>query len=522
MTFSRAKAAALLAVLSASVASVASVGCVGRRAKPPSGSITISVPYAIETLDPHASWSAGGLAIAANLYEPLVGTDATLRPRPALATAWENPDPLTWIFHLRRGVRFHSGNPLRARDVAYSIARLRSGGRFDLAPYADDIADVETPDAYTVRLRTRDPVTILLAKLQYVFIVPDGSSADELSRREDGTGPYRLRQWTRGSRMTMVAFEDYWGGKPDLERVTFWLDRSPEQAAKDFLAGASQLAQGEGGKVEDALSRAGAHVERRSSLYVSFLAFDSASESARFCSARSNPFRQAGVRKAVDLALDRRRLAVDSPGRPRPATQCVPPSIFGFDPTIPLAPRDLREARRLLASAGYPDGFRVTLHTRTMFADTARAVARMLGEAGIGVDVRVLDDPDFWALSEATLILDRFACQTGDASEAFEQLIHSPDPRRHLGESNRGRYSNRELDALIERSAGELDLARRHSMLRDIMRAVAEQRPIVPVGIADDVYAIRDAYRWQPREDGDIRAAEIALAPRGPGRRDSP
>ena len=512
MTFSHAKAAALLVAFPVSVASV---HCVGRRAKPPSRSITISVPYEIETLDPHASGSAGGLSIAANLYEPLVATDATLRPRPALATAWENPDPLTWIFHLRRDVRFHSGRPLRARDVAYSIARLRSGGPFELAPYADDVAEVETPDAYTVRLRTREPVTILLAKLQYVFIVPDGASSDDLARGEDGTGPYRLGQWIRGSRLTMGAFGDYWGRRPDVERVTFRLDRTPEQAAADFLSGGSQLAQGQAGKVEEALSRAaGARVERRSSLFVSFLAFDASSDIAQFCSARPNPFLQAGVRKAVDLALDRRRLGFDSPAGPRPATQCIPPSIFGFDPTISNPPRDPEAARRLLASAGYPDGFRVTLHTRSMFADMARAVARMLGEAGIGVEVRVLDDPDFWALSGATLILDRFACQTGDASEAFEQLIHTSDPRRHLGASNRGRYSNRDLDALIERSAGELDLTRRNSMLRDIMRAVAEERPIVPVGIADDVYAIRDIYRWEPREDGDIRAAEITLAPR--------
>jgi peptide/nickel transport system substrate-binding protein len=130
----------------------------------------------------------------------------------------------------------------------------------------------------------------------------------------------------------------------------------------------------------------------------------------------------------------------------------------------------------------------------------------------------VLADPDFWALSGATLVLDRFACETGDASEAFEQVIHTPDSRRHLGESNDVGYSNLALDALIESSAGELDLSRRNSMLREIMRKVAEERPIVPIGIVDDVYAIRDGYGWQPREDGDIRAADITLAARESGR----
>jgi peptide/nickel transport system substrate-binding protein len=507
------KAAVLLAVAS-SVAS--STRCARRPATHPSGSITISVPYEIETLDPHASGSAGGIAIASNFYEPLVGSDATLRPIPALATAWENPDPLTWTFHLRRGVRFHSGRPLRARDVAYSIARLRSGGNLELAPYAYDVDDVQTPDDFTVRLRTREPVTILLAKLQYVFVIPDGASAEDLSRHEDGTGPYRLHEWTRASRVTMRAFDGYWGRRPDLDRVTFRLDRSPAQAAADFVSRASQLAQGDAASIEAVmLRRPDAHAERRSSLFVSYLAFDTASEIARFCSARANPFRQAAVRKAVDLAIDRRRLGAELPSGPHPATQCVPPSIFGFDPAIPETPWDVAEARRLLASAGFAEGFRLTLHTRPMFDDTARLVARMLADVGIVVEVRVLDDPDFWALSGATLVIDRFACQTGDASEAFEQVIHTRDARRHLGESNDVRYSNPELDALIERSAGELDLARRSSMLREIMRRVAEERPLVPIGIVEDVYAIRNGYAWQPREDGDIRAAEITLAERG-------
>jgi peptide/nickel transport system substrate-binding protein len=512
MSSRRAKAAIVPAV----VASVlVSIRCAQRPATHPSESITISVPYEIETLDPHASGSAGGTAIASNFYEPLVGTDATLRPRPALATAWENPDPLTWTFHLRRDVRFHSGRPFRARDVAYSIARLRAGGKLELAPYAYDIDDIQTPDAFTVRLRTREPVTILLAKLQYVFVVPEGASADDLSRHEDGTGPYRLSEWTRGSGMTMRAFDGYWGRRPDLERVTFRLERSPAQAAGDFVSGASQLAQGDAGSIAAVMPRSrDARVERRSGLYVSYLAFDTASEIARFCSARSNPFRQAAVRRAVDLAVDRRRLGVELPSGPHPATQCVPPSIFGFDPAIAPTPHDLAEARRLLASAGYPGGFRVTLHTRPMFAETGRLIARMLGDVGIDVDVRVLADPDFWALSGATFVLDRFACQTGDASEAFEQVIHTPDRRRHLGESNDVGYSNPALDALIERSAEELDLSRRDSMLREIMRTVAQERPIVPIGIVDDVYAIRDRYRWQPREDGDIRAAEITLAAR--------
>ena len=506
------KWAAILALICGGLASFCAPGPAGRNP----ASITISVPYAIETLDPHASGSAGSLSIASNLYEALVTSDATLRPRPVLATGWENPDPLTWVFHLRQGVRFHSGKRLQSRDVAYSIERLRDSRGFELSAYAHDVMDVETPDPLTIRIRTREPVTILLSKLQYLYVVPDGASGDDLARREDGTGPYTLEVWQRGSRLGMRAFDGYWGPAPPIGRVTFRVERSPAQAAADLVSGGSQLVESDARSVDGAVAR-GARIERTSSLFVTFLAFDTANDIARFCSARENPFRRPAVRKAVDLAIDRQALAGEVPFGMRPASQCVPPSIFGFEPALAPAEADPEQARRLITSAGFPEGFRVTLHTRPMFADTGRILARMLGRAGIAVDLRILADADFWSLSAgrgATMVLDRFACETGDASEAFEQLIHSPDPARHLGEWNSGGYSNPALDEMIERSAGELDLARRNGMLREIMRTVADERPIVSLGIEEDVYAIRKAYRWRPREDGDIRAAEIALADR--------
>src|SRR5262249_46646185 len=140
---------------------------------------------------------AGSLAISSNFYEPLMTSDPTMTLRPCLAATWETPDPLTWVFHLRHGVRFHSGRPMRAAAVVYSFVRLRENPSLELSIYPADVANVEALDEFTVRVRTLAPVAILLFRLQYISIVPAGSTSDALAAGENGTGPYRLEEWRR-------------------------------------------------------------------------------------------------------------------------------------------------------------------------------------------------------------------------------------------------------------------------------------------------------------------------------------
>ena len=499
------------------MACAAAASCARRPAERPLDAITISVPYEIGTLDPHASGSAGSLSIASNFYEPLVASSAALRPEPALASRWENPDPLTWIFHLRPGVRFHSGRRLRASDVVYSFDRLREGRDLELSVYADDVAEARALDSSTVRLRTREPVTILLNKLQYVFIVPEGSTAETLARSENGTGPYTLAEWTSDSRLRMTAFDRYWGNRPALRRATFRLARTADDAIADLVSGRSHLVACNSRRLDAAAARLpGVSIERRSSLFVKYLAFDVSREAALFCSAPRNPFRQAIVRKAVDLSIDRAKLAAALSAETLPATQLVPPAVFGFDPAVAPPAHDPAEARHLLREAGFPSGFRVVLHTRRIFLETARLVKEMLAESGIAVEIAILPDADFWktlAERRPTLVLDRFACQTGDASEVFEGVVHSADPARRFGAYNFGGWSYPELDRDIERSDSEITAAARSAILHRVMERLSEEHLIVPLDVEEDAYAIRGEYRWQPRVDSDIRVAEISPSP---------
>ena len=505
--------------LAAGFALALSCSCApARRATP--DAIAISVPYEIDTLDPQAKDWASSLAIASNLYEPLVATDRRMRLRPALAQSWESPDPLTWIFHLRPAARFHSGRPLSAADVVYSINRLREDRNLELGNYVFDIEEATALDPGTVRLRTRRPVTIFLAKLQYVYIVPAGSTSSELSTAENGTGPYALAQWNRGTELRLRRFDGYWGEKPAFAQATFLLGRSPRDAVRDLIHGESGLVQCNSRELEAAIGRTGNFVvERRSSLFVTYLVFNFSDEPSRFCSARPNPFRDSRVRRAIDLAIDRNRIAAVNSSRTLPAVELVPPFVFGFNPTLPSPAFNPSESRRLLRDAGLADGFDVTLHSREIMGETAALLREMLNAIGIRVNVRTLPDPEFFGLlakRQSSFFLSRYGCDTGDASEAFEQLIHSSDATLRLGETNHGGYSNREIDAAIEASAEEQSVSSRSDMLRSIMARIADERPLIPLDIDDDVFVHGKEIEWQPRGDSDIRAAEISPAPRSP------
>ena len=215
----------------------------GRRPLAAPEELGISVPYEIETLDPHAHDTLGAHAIVAHFYEPLVTTDAAMQVQPCLAKRWENPDPSTWIFHLQEGVVFHGGSPLQADDVVYTFERLLKNPRLEISTYAQYIAEVRALDARTVRIRMTRPLTLFLIKLHSIAIIPRGSRETALAEHPDGTGPYRLVGWKKGDSLLLARTEKYWGRKPDFTSVILRLDRSPEAAAADLLAGRSRLIQ---------------------------------------------------------------------------------------------------------------------------------------------------------------------------------------------------------------------------------------------------------------------------------------
>lgn len=478
--------------------------------------VAISVPYELRSLDPHDEDTASSFALLGHIYEPLVRTDASMKIVPALARTWETPDATTWIFRIREGVTFADGRPLEAADAAWSIHRLKTADGLEVRGYAVHIVSAEALDASTLRVRTARPLSILLNKLAFVHVVPRGSGA-ELMERANGTGPFVLAERT-AERMRFVRRDDYWGEKPRIREAVFHLGRSAEEAAGDLVDGRAQLAQCSSRAAEATVRAAGPFaVDRQTSLFVKYLGFNVSAESG--ADGRPNPFRDPRVREAIDLALDRGRLVDDLSQQAVPASQYVPSTIFGFDPSIGLPPPDLDRARAVLSRAGHPEGLRARLDARRMLADAAHAVAGQLGRIGIALDVDVLDDNTFFERARSGAVLahvSRFGCPTGDASDLFDNAFHTVDASGGVGSTNYSGYSDPRVDQLIATSAGIETVAERRSALQEITRVVMKDRPWIPLYVDQEVFARDPGLEWRPRNDGYVLADEMAWSASAP------
>src|SRR5579863_8223347 len=222
----------------AAAALVAALCCAVHCGRPPAAAerpLRIALDSGPFALDPHAG-ELLTLSVLRNLYDALTAFDAGNRVRPALAESWENPDELTWIFHLRRGVFFHDGREFTARDVLFSFDRARRAApASEIGTYLVAIDKVLALDAHTVEITTRRPYSILLNKLAFVLIVPEGSPP--VISRPVGTGPYRLVSDQPGKRLALRVFERYWGGAAGVRRVEFLPLPDPEARVRGLLDG---------------------------------------------------------------------------------------------------------------------------------------------------------------------------------------------------------------------------------------------------------------------------------------------
>ncbi|HKB70814.1 MAG TPA: ABC transporter substrate-binding protein [Thermoanaerobaculia bacterium] len=484
------------------------------RARPPFGdAVRISVPHDVVELDPHARNQLASFAIVSQIYEPLVTTDASMQIQPCLASRWENPDPSTWVFHLRENVRFHDGKLFDASDVVYTIDRLLRTPGLEMTGYLLYIDSVVAVDRHTVRIRTTKPLAVLLNKLRFIPIVPKGATREVLDRHPDGTGAYRLAEWSPGKLLRVVRNDAYWGPRPPIREATFRLDRSPDQALSDLLAGRADMVQCNSKRLAAALAGSSRYrTFRRTSIFVKYLGYDLAHDDPGGVEPRPNPFKNRLVREAMNVAIDRRRLIAALPYDAVPATQLVPPFIFGFNPRIGEAAFDPARARALLAQAGLADGITAPFLTRKLFAEPAAIVAAQLRDVGIRVDVRVVSDPDFFAIANAgrsPLHLSRFGCLTGDISDILDNVLHSLDSERHFGIHNYVGYSNPDVDRAIEASAEMQGINARRDALQNVEKTLMDDLVWIPLYVDDDDYAVDRRLSWQPRNDGLILAPEI-------------
>jgi peptide/nickel transport system substrate-binding protein len=458
------------------------------------------------TLDPHSQNHATTIAILQHVYEGLVRYDRKFGVEPALATGWQVITPTQWRFNLRRNVRFHDGTPFTADDVLFSFERIRQR-QGTMQVYVGGVKELRKIDDYTVDFMLDGPNPVLLRNLT-VFAIMSKTWAEKTrsqnvqnyrekeethaSRNTNGTGSYALMLWEPDKRIVMQANPAWWD-KPDgnATEVIYAPIKSDATRVAALLAGDVDL-------LTDLPTQDVARLRTDGRLKVVdghevrtiFIGMDQSSEELKYADVKGrNPFKDLRVRRALNVAVDREAIRrVTMRGLSLPAAIMVAPGVIGHAPDIDrVAPVDLETAKKLLAEAGYPNGFEFTLdcpnNRYVNDEEICQALVGMWARAGLRVRLNALPFANF---IPKILKMDTSAYMLGwgvvtfDAQFSLQSLVRTKTTGAD-GSFNQGRVSDPKLDALIDAMKTEMDAGRREAMIREALVTTRDQHYYVPL-----------------------------------------
>ena len=416
--------------------------------------LTVAVRGGPESMDPH--YSALGVHADAmkHVFDTLVWSGDDIQIEPGLAESWKPLDDTTWEFKLRKGVKFHDGSDFTAADVKFSIERIPEvTGPTTLMIYVRRVKEVVIVDDHTVHMKTDGPAATLPNDFVRLFIVSHNAAKDYSTKETApegfnsgkamiGTGPYKYVSWEPKGDLVLERFDDYWRGKGDWEKVI----------RKEMPNDSSRLAALKAGQVDliNYVSSADWQALKRDSsidtfladsVYVMNLQLDQREQTPKVYDndgnpLAKNPFLDAKVRQAIDLAIDRETMVeVVLEGLGTPANQLMSKGFFGWSARVPERKPDPAKAKALLAEAGYPDGFQMDLYCTSdrLPGDGAicQGLGQMFAQVGIKTNVNAISRSVYFpaqAKREYSAFMNGWGTLTGEASYTLGSMAHSPAP----------------------------------------------------------------------------------------------
>ncbi len=459
------------------------------------------------TLDPHSQNQGVTHTFAHHIYETLVDRDVAGKLIPRLATEWalKEGDPTVWVFKLRPNVKFHDGAAFTAEDVVFSLDRARSE-KSNMRQLHAAVDSITAVDDLTVEVKMKGPSPLYPNNLTNTFVMDKtwtetnnavavqeaGSQDDNYAvRNANGTGPYKLISREPDVKSVLQAFDGHWAEtKPFVTEIQYTVISEAATRVSALLSGEVDFVQDV--PVQD--------IERLSSsdgvtvttgpenrvIYFGYKFGDAPLKSSNVTD--KNPINDAKVREAMALAIDRDAIkTVVMRGQSIPTGVATPPFVHGWTAELDKYPApDIAKAKALLAEAGYPDGFTITLDTpnNRYINDEAisTAVVGMLGQAGIKVTLAsrpIAQHSPLIQNAETDFYLLGWGVPTFDSAYIFNDLVHSK--AGHYGAYNAGGYTNPELDAKIESLGTEVDTAKRDATIAEIWAKVQEDRVLLPI-----------------------------------------
>jgi len=478
------------------------------------------------SLDPYFHNETPTNSFNKNIYDCLVDFDSELKVRPSLAKKWENPDNLTWIFHLNKGVKFHDGTPFTAEDVKFSIERCRTWAKSGFKSTVNMVADVEVLDPHRVKITTKSPYGILHRKLAQFMIMSkkyvETNGDDYQAEHPNGTGPYKLEEWIKGDHLTLVANEEYFRGVPVIKKVVMRPLTNDATRTAALLSGEVHLADDVPVQDVDRIkAKKNVEVISRPGLRLIYLQMDQDREVSPKAKGPDgkNPLLKKQVREALYLGIDEEAIVKHvMNGYAFPAGQCYPSAVFGYDQTINRAAYNPQKARELLNAAGYPDGFEITLDSpNDRYVNDekiAQAIASSLAKIGLKIKVNAIPKKTFFPMTDrrdASFFLIGWSCGDGDASAFLDGIAHTYDADKGFGRYNRGRYSNPKVDQLIEAAGATVNQEERLRDMKTAQRLILADAAFIPLHFQVDLYAKSKKLDWNPPANHYFWYKEMAL-----------
>ena len=458
------------------------------------------------TLDPHMHFERVGILVNINMFDSLLHKNAKLEYEPSLAMSWKPLSETVWEFKLRKGVKFHNGDPMTAEDVKFSFDRvLEPGKEKKTSPQYGNvraIKELKIVDAETIHLVTDKPFPLLLERLVFFPIVPKkhiekvGAVAFGTTAPV-GTGPWKFVEWKRDQHIRLEAFDGHWRGKAPFKYLV--IRSIPEvatQVAELKTGGVDLIRNVSADLVPDLKSHPGTSISSAPILRVHYIEFDM----------RGAPTNNKLVRQAANWAVDKQAVIQKMlGGLGKQTATVVQPAAFGYDGSVPSYGYDPKKAKELLAKAGFPNGVDITLHSAYVeFRPVFEALCQMLTEVGIRTEPKVWDPGPAWNKffqTEGKATHGYYGSwgnySVFDADAVLHPLYHT-EPGGWIGKH----YTRVEgLDKLIDEARSTVDQPRRKRIYSQIQNLIKEEAPAIFLWTQYDTLGLSKKITYEARGD---------------------
>lgn len=522
----RYRCCAALAALIVSTSGFAATATIGIRSEPSS-------------IDPYFHNLGPNNAMLGQIFGRLVDwTPAMDKMIPRLASSWRALDDTTWEFKLRQGIKFHDGSDFNADDVIFSVKRADGykGGNSSFRTYTKG-KTFKKIDDYTIHISTEAPYPLMPNDMTTILIMSSdakgsGGSDNFGIKAKDfnkgtaaiGTGPYKFVEWKKGDRLVLEKYDGYQGplAQPWGKMVFRFIKSEPARTAALLAGDVDMIDNVPTTDIDKLKGDENLSLSQGISNRVIYLHMDQFRDKSPFVTDKSgnpldkNPLKDARVRKAISKLINRDEI-VDKvmEGVAVKAGQLLPEGFFGRSGKLKPELYDPAGAKKLLAEAGWADGFGLTIHgPNDRYINDAKiceAIAQMLSRNGIPTKVVTMPKNVYFKRAskggpnkspEFSFMLVGWGAGTGEPSSPLKSLLTTHDKSKGHGASNRGRHSNAGVDALVVKALATVDDAVRAKILAQATElAIGESQGIIPLHYQVNTWATRKGLRYNARAD---------------------